>query len=211
MFSISSDYCSFVLLVYFYFFSTYCLSRRFANPLECEGGKGCFWSNKIVEKNHAFASQETVTRSSCGTDRACFSTPADCDPTTNSACLLVSTRSSSSGLDFELRGESSGYIAVALSVDTTAVSVFTFLLQTTRWSDTLLKWVLTHKDNTARVRFHTHQTHTFWVLKGQIGYCGFCEIGYTFIHIGWDAMSVLLTLTRLFVLTGRQRQNLHLR
>ncbi|XP_031440789.1 putative ferric-chelate reductase 1 isoform X2 [Clupea harengus] len=63
---------------------------------------------------------ETVTRSSCGTDRACFSTPADCDPTTNSACLLVSTRSSSSGLDFELRGESSGYIAVALSVDTTA-------------------------------------------------------------------------------------------
>lgn len=63
----------------------------------------------------------TITNATCGTDRACISTPQSCNPATDSSCLFVSTKADGNGnLNFELRGESSGYIAVALSTDATA-------------------------------------------------------------------------------------------
>ncbi|XP_041925276.1 putative ferric-chelate reductase 1 isoform X1 [Alosa sapidissima] len=63
----------------------------------------------------------TVTNSTCGTRRACFSDPVSCNPATDRSCLFVSTKSDgSSNLNFELRGESNGYIAVALSTDMNA-------------------------------------------------------------------------------------------
>ncbi|KAG5261167.1 hypothetical protein AALO_G00300810 [Alosa alosa] len=63
----------------------------------------------------------TVNNSTCGTSRACFSDPVSCNPATDRSCLFVSTKSNgSSNLNFELRGESQGYIAVALSTDMNA-------------------------------------------------------------------------------------------
>lgn len=51
-------------------------------------------------------------------DRACFSTPANCDPSNSNGCYFVSTRpvsNNTNNLTFELSGASSGYIAVGLS------------------------------------------------------------------------------------------------
>ncbi|XP_062373045.1 putative ferric-chelate reductase 1 [Sardina pilchardus] len=63
----------------------------------------------------------TITNATCGTDRACISNPVSCNPATDSSCLFVSTKSDANGnLNFELRGNSSGYIAVALSTDSSA-------------------------------------------------------------------------------------------
>jgi len=62
----------------------------------------------------------TVTNSTCGTTRACFSDPASCNPATDSTCLFVSTKTNGNNLNFQLRGTSAGYISVALSTDTTA-------------------------------------------------------------------------------------------
>lgn len=80
------------------------------------------FSSYFVAKIIVFASQMNVTNSECGTSRACFTDPAGCNPETNTSCLFVSTQSSSGNLNFQLRGESAGFIAVVLSVDTTAVS-----------------------------------------------------------------------------------------
>lgn len=63
---------------------------------------------------------DKVTRETCKKDKACFSTPASCDPSISNSCFFASTRSvngSSDNLTFELSGESNGYIAVGLSQD----------------------------------------------------------------------------------------------
>ncbi|XP_067256481.1 uncharacterized protein [Chanodichthys erythropterus] len=63
---------------------------------------------------------DKVTRDSCKKDKACFSTPASCDPSTSNSCFFASTRGvngSPDNLTFELSGESNGYIAVGLSQD----------------------------------------------------------------------------------------------
>ncbi|XP_077083558.1 uncharacterized protein LOC143736757 isoform X4 [Siphateles boraxobius] len=63
---------------------------------------------------------DKVTRDNCKKDRACFSTPASCDPSTANTCFFASTRvvnGNSDNLTFEISGESNGYIAVGLSQD----------------------------------------------------------------------------------------------
>ncbi|KTF71725.1 hypothetical protein cypCar_00048286, partial [Cyprinus carpio] len=63
---------------------------------------------------------DKVTKDNCKKDRACFSTPANCDPSSSSSCIFASTRVVNGNLDnltFELSGDSNGYIAVGLSRD----------------------------------------------------------------------------------------------
>lgn len=64
--------------------------------------------------------QNKVTKDNCKKDRACFSTPASCDPSSSSSCIFASTRGvngNSDNLTFELSGDANGYIAVGLSPD----------------------------------------------------------------------------------------------
>ncbi|XP_016370417.1 mucin-5AC-like isoform X2 [Sinocyclocheilus rhinocerous] len=63
---------------------------------------------------------DKVTKDNCKKDRACFSTPANCDPSSSSSCFFASTRGvngDSDNLTFELSGDANGYIAVGLSRD----------------------------------------------------------------------------------------------
>lgn len=82
--------------------------------------------------------QNKVTRDSCKKDKACFSTPASCDPSTSNGCFFASTKGingNSDNLTFELSGESNGYIAVGLSGDNKEVC---------RRSNLFLKYVHIH-------------------------------------------------------------------
>ncbi|ROL29800.1 Cysteine-rich, acidic integral membrane protein [Anabarilius grahami] len=77
-------------------------------------------SNATSSNVTANTGSTIVTRDSCKKDKACFSTPASCDPSTSNSCFFASTRGvsgSSDNLTFELSGESNGYIAVGLSQD----------------------------------------------------------------------------------------------
>lgn len=67
--------------------------------------------------------QVNITRDGCGTSKLCVEIPADCDPTGNSTCLFGSAESlSSTNATFELRGNSTGYIALGLTANATMVT-----------------------------------------------------------------------------------------
>ncbi|KAJ8379431.1 hypothetical protein SKAU_G00002090 [Synaphobranchus kaupii] len=61
------------------------------------------------------------SRAACGRSKLCEEVPAECDPRDNGTCLFVSTSSNplrrGTDIDFELRGNSSGYIVLILSTD----------------------------------------------------------------------------------------------
>ncbi|XP_061111531.1 uncharacterized protein LOC133137334 [Conger conger] len=64
-----------------------------------------------------------ISRDTCGQTKLCEEVPADCDPSGNGNCLFVSattattTRPSGINIAFELRGNTSGYVALILSPD----------------------------------------------------------------------------------------------
>uniref|UniRef100_A0A8C9U765 Uncharacterized LOC108937868 n=1 Tax=Scleropages formosus TaxID=113540 RepID=A0A8C9U765_SCLFO len=58
----------------------------------------------------------SITNATCGQKKLCLSTPTSCDPAGSASCLFASASMSWQGnLVFELRGNSSGYIALGLS------------------------------------------------------------------------------------------------
>ncbi|XP_073347752.1 putative ferric-chelate reductase 1 [Pagrus major] len=65
--------------------------------------------------------QVNITRDGCGVSKLCTETPNDCDPAGNSSCLFASldagTTMAPNGtlLSVELRGDSTGYIALGLT------------------------------------------------------------------------------------------------
>ncbi|KAG9331704.1 hypothetical protein JZ751_018408 [Albula glossodonta] len=63
-----------------------------------------------------------ITRDACGRTKLCEEIPADCNPAVAGSCFFVSASREltrrGTDLAFELRGESSGYIAMILSPDT---------------------------------------------------------------------------------------------
>ncbi|XP_015247055.1 PREDICTED: putative ferric-chelate reductase 1 isoform X2 [Cyprinodon variegatus] len=60
--------------------------------------------------------QGTITRNDCGTGKLCADRPTDCDPSTGDNCFFLSAKErSSQTFDFELSGQSDGYIAAGLS------------------------------------------------------------------------------------------------
>ncbi|KAK2913235.1 hypothetical protein Q8A67_001634 [Cirrhinus molitorella] len=80
-------------------------------------------SNTTASSNataSTISNNTVVTKDNCRKDRACFFTPASCDPSSSSSCFFASTRGvngNSDNLTFELSGDANGYIAVGLSRD----------------------------------------------------------------------------------------------
>ncbi|CAB1345466.1 unnamed protein product [Coregonus sp. 'balchen'] len=61
-----------------------------------------------------------ISRAECGMSQFCAAVPDNCDPSVAGSCFFVSTQQSSGQtFSFQLRGVSSGYIAVSLSTDST--------------------------------------------------------------------------------------------
>lgn len=67
--------------------------------------------------------QVEITREGCGVTKLCLETPDDCDPASCGSCLFTSLVTTpveaADGLNisFELRGRSTDYIAVGLTLD----------------------------------------------------------------------------------------------
>ncbi|KAF7229859.1 putative ferric-chelate reductase 1 [Nothobranchius furzeri] len=58
----------------------------------------------------------TITTTDCGSKKLCVAEPKTCDPSTGSQCYYISAKQQSGQLyDFELSGQSDGYIAAGLS------------------------------------------------------------------------------------------------
>ncbi|KAM9836908.1 uncharacterized protein ACBR49_019322 [Aulostomus maculatus] len=61
-----------------------------------------------------------INRTGCGSEQLCIAEPAECDPSEGDTCFFAATRQTNGqNFEFELSGESDGYIAVSLSEDTT--------------------------------------------------------------------------------------------
>nr|XP_015201596.1 PREDICTED: putative ferric-chelate reductase 1 [Lepisosteus oculatus] len=59
-----------------------------------------------------------ITRNGCGATKFCIETPTGCDPASGGNCLFASAArdtTSTTGISFNLQGNSSGYIAAILS------------------------------------------------------------------------------------------------
>ncbi|XP_026209385.1 putative ferric-chelate reductase 1 [Anabas testudineus] len=62
----------------------------------------------------------SLSTSGCGTQQLCLSQPSSCDPSTNGSCYFVSAQQQNDPIyQFGLSGNSLGYIAVTLSLDST--------------------------------------------------------------------------------------------
>ncbi|XP_054479397.1 putative ferric-chelate reductase 1 isoform X1 [Anoplopoma fimbria] len=77
--------------------------------------------------------QVNITRTGCGVNKLCVETPKDCDPTGKSSCLFASVVTSDpmppngTELSIELRGDSSGYIALGLTANATEGTTMLFI------------------------------------------------------------------------------------
>ncbi|XP_031694768.1 putative ferric-chelate reductase 1 [Anarrhichthys ocellatus] len=84
---------------------------------------------------HLSSSNATVdiTRSGCGVNKLCVETPDDCDPAGTGSCLFVSVVATApvapngTMLSIELRGDSSGYIALGLTADPSEGTTMLFI------------------------------------------------------------------------------------
>ncbi|XP_039590593.1 putative ferric-chelate reductase 1 [Polypterus senegalus] len=59
----------------------------------------------------------TISSSGCGVTKTCFSIPANCDPSTSSSCYFMSSAATQDGIQFEIYGQTDGYVAVGFSDD----------------------------------------------------------------------------------------------
>ncbi|XP_028666972.2 putative ferric-chelate reductase 1 [Erpetoichthys calabaricus] len=58
-----------------------------------------------------------ISSSGCGVTKTCFSSPASCDPSTSSSCNFMSSAATQDGIQFEIYGQTNGYVAVGFSDD----------------------------------------------------------------------------------------------
>ncbi|KAM4557131.1 putative ferric-chelate reductase 1 [Fundulus diaphanus] len=78
-------------------------------------------------------SQVNITRTGCGKTKFCLEDPESCNPASNATCLFGSLKPTAlnvlKGIDvsFELSGNSTGYIAVGLTQNTTMGSTKLFI------------------------------------------------------------------------------------
>ncbi|XP_017558855.1 putative ferric-chelate reductase 1 [Pygocentrus nattereri] len=81
------------------------------------------------------SSSINITKSGCGTSKLCF---PSCDPVVNSStCYFGSTQYLSNGtLNFELRGPTSGYVALGLASDPNVGATIVFVCATNNNSNT---------------------------------------------------------------------------
>ncbi|XP_044222962.1 putative ferric-chelate reductase 1 [Thunnus albacares] len=74
-----------------------------------------------------------ITRTGCGVTKVCLETPDNCDPAGNTSCLFGSVNTSNSvapngtELSIELRGDSSGYVALGLTVNASEGTTMLFI------------------------------------------------------------------------------------
>ncbi|XP_029309886.1 uncharacterized protein LOC115022915 [Cottoperca gobio] len=73
-----------------------------------------------------------ITRDGCGDTKLCVATPDGCDPAGNTNCLFTSVTTSSQApsgteLSVELRGNSTGYIALGLTLNATEGTTMLFI------------------------------------------------------------------------------------
>ncbi|XP_045907757.1 putative ferric-chelate reductase 1 isoform X2 [Micropterus dolomieu] len=86
-----------------------------------------------VQGTFSFANntEVNITMAGCGVTKLCVETPLNCDPTGNNSCLFVSVVASKSvaptDLSFELRGDSTGYIAVGLTAKPSEATTMLFI------------------------------------------------------------------------------------
>ncbi|XP_030608603.1 putative ferric-chelate reductase 1 [Archocentrus centrarchus] len=84
-----------------------------------------FVASGVQAQSFSFANNTelNITLAGCGVTKLCVSTPSQCNPAGNSNCLFGSVRAgntsalSGTNLTFELSGDSSGYIALGLTVN----------------------------------------------------------------------------------------------
>ncbi|KAK5848266.1 hypothetical protein PBY51_005894 [Eleginops maclovinus] len=67
-----------------------------------------------------YAQSTRINRTDCGTGQLCADEPSACDPSTGGECFfLAAKKGRGNNFDFELSGQSDGYIAATLSLDGT--------------------------------------------------------------------------------------------
>ncbi|XP_068587294.1 putative ferric-chelate reductase 1 [Cebidichthys violaceus] len=84
---------------------------------------------------HLSFSNDTVdiTRTGCGVSKLCVESPEDCDPAGGSGCLFASVTATipvapnGTTLSIELRGESSGFIALGLTANVSQGTTLLFI------------------------------------------------------------------------------------
>ncbi|KAG2461534.1 FRRS1 reductase, partial [Polypterus senegalus] len=81
-------------------------SNSFSMGLQCNGVPGSSTKNPF-----------TISSSGCGVTKTCFSIPANCDPSTSSSCYFMSSAATQDGIQFEIYGQTDGYVAVGFSDD----------------------------------------------------------------------------------------------
>ncbi|KAK9538529.1 hypothetical protein VZT92_003692 [Zoarces viviparus] len=92
--------------------------------------------------------QVDITRSGCGVTKLCVETPDDCAPDGTDNCLFTSVIAapvapSGAMLSIELRGDSSGYIALGLSADASAVTTMLFICASSSATNTFFFSIMT--------------------------------------------------------------------
>ncbi|XP_041820806.1 sericin 1-like [Chelmon rostratus] len=64
--------------------------------------------------------ETTISNTGCGTEQLCAAEPSSCNPASSGSCFfLAAKQQSGQNFDFELSGESEGYLAASLSSDST--------------------------------------------------------------------------------------------
>ncbi|XP_030623462.1 putative ferric-chelate reductase 1 [Chanos chanos] len=67
--------------------------------------------------NSEVLSSNLVSSTGCGVSKVCFSQPSNCDPAVTTNCYFVSAIMSGSAVQYEMSGQSDGYMALGLSDD----------------------------------------------------------------------------------------------
>lgn len=66
--------------------------------------------------------QTVITRQECGTTKLCAAEPSNCNPAAGDSCYFLSVKQQSGQIyNFELSGQSDGYVAAGLSTSVNVV------------------------------------------------------------------------------------------
>ncbi|KAM9349336.1 putative ferric-chelate reductase 1 [Symphorus nematophorus] len=131
----------------------------------------------------SFASDSTVniTRDGCGVNKLCVADPNDCDPAGNGTCLFASVAASApvapsgSNLSFELRGESTGYIALGLTLNASqgATQLFICAQNSSNNASFFFRTMMRNNSDGQLVSTETRTTEIRGLVEGNVIQCEF--------------------------------------
>ncbi|KAL7876674.1 hypothetical protein AOLI_G00116370 [Acnodon oligacanthus] len=120
--------------------------------------------SRIEAQTVLTSSSINITRSGCGTSKLCFPT---CDPVANSStCYFASTYQSNTTLNFELRGPSSGYVALGLASDPNVGATIVFVCANNNTNNGSLFLFLTASNTTSGLNQTT--VNTVYTVLGAV-------------------------------------------